>query len=243
MTNPKDTFEKLLEELQSEAKLHPKDMNKDYAELTLQYFLEHERSTEDHDIWRECHMLEEMIAILNRKYHAYNPHKAWEIKMKRLIAEGNVDAYFEYCQAVDCEGRTDEEIDNSRIIMYPFIERRDLEIWAAENYLRDTWGIQRKKQATTPLEQGVQEVKDSGNPNPILTYKELQTEFEDADYDAVKQAAARGINDGLIKGDPPWHLGGIAQKYQIVSFTILEKKTRPTPASCEYQKIDHERDQ
>jgi hypothetical protein len=241
MTSPKKTFENLQRELQQETRLQPKDRSKEYEELTLQHFQEHDRTVEDHGLWRECHMLEEMIAILNRRYLAINPHKKRQLELKQLSRESALEIYVEYQQEVDDEGRSAEEIDNRINTMYPDIERRDLEIQAAENYLSTTWGIQRKKQTTTPPEQRVHEEKASKNPNPILTYKELRNEFWKNDHNAVKEAVTRGISQGL-KGAKkrPWLLKGIASEYQIAEAEIRHGFDKPTPSSCKYQKTHQE---
>jgi hypothetical protein len=244
MTSPKETFEKLQRELQRENRLQPKERSKKHKELTLHLFHKHGRTAEDHDLWRECHMLEEMIAILDRRYLALNQHKKRQLEFKQLSRdpETALKIHIEYQQEVDEEGRTAEEIDNSMTTRYPNIERRSLEAQAAENYLSKTWGIQRK-QATTPPEQGVQAVKESGNPNPILTYKELRKEFGDADYAAVKQAVDRAIADGPTEGGglptekQPWPIKGIAYQYQIVEARTREGRSKPTPSVCRYQKI------
>lgn len=245
MTNPKETFENLLRGLQEENRLQPKDRSKEYEGQTLHLFHKHGITTEDHDLWRECYMLEEMIAILNRRYWALNPHKKRQLEFKQLSRDPETafEIAIKYQEEVNEEGRNDEEIDNSMSTRYPHIERRSLEVQAAENYLSKTWGIQWKKQANTPLEQGIQEDKESGNPNPILTYKELQREFGDADYDAVKQAVHRAIADGLTEGEglptekQPWPIKGIAYQYQIVEARTREGRGKPTPSVCRYQKI------
>ena len=54
MTNPDNNFKVLQDELRKEARLEPKNRSKEYENLTLQYFLEYGRRTEDHDLWREC---------------------------------------------------------------------------------------------------------------------------------------------------------------------------------------------
>ena len=246
MTTPKQMFENLLDELQRETRLNPKERNKDHQDHTLQFFLEHGRKTEEHDIWRECRMTEEMIAILNRRFLALNPHKKKELEFNRLQSESSFDIFSKYQQEIDDEGRSDEETDKSLATMYPNVERRDLEIQAAENYLSATWGFKRTKQTTTPPEQGVHEEEDSNNPNPILTYKELKREFRRADYAAVKQAVDRAIADGLAKGEGlakekrPWPVKGVADQYQIVNAGIREGRNKPTPAACKYQKIHSE---
>jgi hypothetical protein len=243
MTTPKQMLENLLDELQRETRLNPKERNKEHQDHTLQFFLEHGRKTEEHDLWRECRMTEEMIAILNRRFFALNPHKKKELELRQPQSTSSFDVVSKYQQEIDDEGRSDEEADKSLTTMYPDIERRDLEIQAAENYLRTTWGIQRTKQTTTPPEQCAHEAKESNNPNPILTYKELHKEFRNADYDAVKEAVTRGISKGLDEGRRrPWPLKGIADKYQIVKAEIRNGFDKPTPASCKYQKIYQESD-
>lgn len=240
MTNPKEMFENLQRKLQQETRLQPKDRNKEYEELTLQQFQEHNRTAEDHDLWRECHMLEEMIAILNRRYLALNPHNKRQLEFKQLSEESAFEIYVNYQQEVDDKGRSAEEIDNRIPTMYPDAERRNLEIQAAENYLSTTWGIQRKKQTTTPPEQRVHEEKANKNPNPILTYKELKNEFWKSDHNAVKEAVTRGISQGLKGAKRPWPLKGIASEYQIVEAKTRDGFDKPTPSSCKYQKTHQE---
>jgi len=172
MTDPKETFERLQCELRQETKLQPKNRSKKYEELTLQHFLEHGRSTEDHDLWRECHMLEEMIAILNRRYLALNPHKRTELELKQISSESTFDIFSKYQEEVDEEGRSDEEVDDNMATMHPDLKRSELEILAAENYLNKTWGTQRKRRAnTTSPEQRVDEPKAGKNPNPPVSGK------------------------------------------------------------------------
>lgn len=245
MTNPKETFENLQRALQEENRLQPKDRSKEYEELTLQRFQDHGRTTEDHDLWRECHMLEEMIAILDRRYWALNPHKKRQLEFKRLSRE-SASAFHEiheYQEEVDDKGRTDEEIDNSMTTRYPSIERRDLEIQAAENYLHATRAINQKQTAPNISIQEVTAKNKDLNANPKMSWKEFADELKkDFHSDTtIRKSVERCISDNHGKRPDPWPIGGCASDYQIVDPEIKSTKDHPTPAFCKYQRISQDK--
>ena len=245
MTNPKESFESLQRALQEEKRLQPKARSNEYEEITLQRFQEHGRTTEDHDLWRECHMLEEMIAILDRRYLALNPHKKRQLEFKRLSRESAsaFEIHIKYQQEVDDEGRADEEIDNSMTTRYPAIERRDLEIQAAENYLHATRAIARKQATPKTTQQEITVGNKSQNTNPKMSWKEFADELKkDFQSDTtIRNAVKRCISDNYGKQPDPWPIGGCASEYQIVDPKIKSNKEHPTPAVCKYQRISQDK--
>lgn len=121
MTNPNETFEALRHELLKEAGMEPKGRSREYENLTLEYFLEHGRKTEDHDLWRECYILEEMLAIMDRRFMVLNPHKTREQELYQAPAGANgkwseeqLSAVLRYEQDVDQDGRSEKEVDGGR---------------------------------------------------------------------------------------------------------------------------------
>jgi len=244
MTNPKKTFENMQRALQKEKEWPLKDRIKEYEALTLQRFQEHGRTAEDHDLWRECHMLEEMIAILSRRYWALNPHKKRQLEFKRLSKESaSALEIHEYQQEVDDEGRTDEEIDNSITTRYPAIERRDLEIQAAENYLHATRVTTGKQKTPKTTQQDIAIENKSQNANPKMSWKEFAGELKkDFHSDTtIRNAVRRCISDNHGKQPEPWPIGGCASKYQIVDPKVKSNKDHPTPAVCKYQRISQDK--
>ena len=249
MTNPDNNFKVLQDELRKEASLEPKNRSKEYENLTLQYFLEYGRRTEDHDLWRECHMLEEMVAIMDRRFMALNPHKRRQQELNQILAGASKKlndkqfvALHEYEEEVGNEGYSQMEADSEQATLYPDVRRHDIEIQAAENYLEATWGIRRKH---TPTELAADDLPDKitkKNPNPILNLRELIKELEKVGYEdsAARTETTRSINKWFGKRKHPWPIGGCAAEYQIVESEIKEGKDKPTPAWCKYQKIYRE---
>ena len=243
MTCPKEAFENLKRELQQETRLQPKDRSKEYERITLQHFLERGRRAEDHDLWRECHMIEEMIAILNRRYLALNPHKKRQLELKQLSRESAFETHVRYQQEVDDEGRSTEEIDNRMATMYPCVERRDLEIQAAENYLHATRAIARKQIMPKTNRQDTAVESEDPNANPKMSWKEFADELKkDFHSDTtIRNAVKRCISDNHGKQPDPWPIGGCASEYQIVDPKIKSNKDHPTPAFCKYQRISQDK--
>lgn len=246
MTSPKQTFESLCGELRREVNLKAENRSREFEVLTLDYFLEHGRKTEDHDLWRDCHMLEEMIAIMDRKFLARNPQIENRLRLKRRLEELAPDQeseqmriLHEYTDEVDEDGRTQQEIDGKKKAEYPDIDRRTLELQAAENYLHTRWGIKRKRADNTSPRKVARQKESSENTNPILSYKELQRELQKSfhTHGAVKEAVTRAISDGREIGDPPWPMGGCAKGYRITTAESKKGFDHPTPSACKFQKI------
>jgi hypothetical protein len=250
MTNPDKTFEALKDELSRETRLEPKERSREHENATLQYFLDHGKRTEDHDLWRECYMHEEMLAIMDRRFMALNPHKGRHQELNQAPAEAKgkwseeqFNALHKYEQEVDQEGSSLKELDGKCTTRDPAISRQELEVQAAENYLDEIWGIKRKQTAKAPTQHKKHKRAIELNPNPELSFRELQRELQMAhnSYKAITEAAVRAIKKGLeLREDPPWPMEACAAKYQIVKAKPKKGKDHPTPAACKYQKIYEE---
>jgi hypothetical protein len=245
VATPINALKLLKDAIEKEARLEPKLRCHKYRRETLDYFLTCKKTTEDHDLWRECFMHEEMLAILNRRFNALNPHKKGEAEYETALAEGLIsisDKQFQilyrYTQEVDESGRTQEETDKTAITKLPNLTQLELELQAAENYIAIKWEIARKRPPEKEAEESKGK-KQSTNPNPVLDWSELLKELETPNVSAntISRAIGRSISNGQKKGSPPWAIGGCASEYQIVDDPIKENQQRPTSASCKYQKI------
>jgi hypothetical protein len=88
----------------------------------------------------------------------------------------------------------------------------------------------------------IQQKVKAKNPYPVIGHTELQTELQKShnSYEAIKQAVKRAIEEGQETGNPPWPMRGCAAEYRIVKSEIKKGRSKPTPASCKYQKIYRE---
>ena len=194
-------------------------------------------------------MLAEMLAILNRRFLALNPHKRREAELKEILTSATAplgsdhfEMLYKYEQEIDLDGRTEQEIDGTTT-RYPNIGRPELEILAAENYLYATWGIARKQATRQASQQEANDKSKSQNTNPLLSWKEFKGELKESFHSdtAISKAAQRSIEDYHGKQEDPWPMGGCASEYQIVDPEIRKNKDRPTPSSCKYQKISQDK--
>ena len=245
MTTPRNAFERLQDEIYKEAKLEYKLRSIKYRKETLDYFLTHKKTTEDHDLWRECFMHEEMLAILSRRFNALNPHKKGEAEYEAALAESFNDMpdkqyqiLYRYTQEIDEDGRTQEDIDKITTTKYPNLSRLELEVQAAENYIAIKWGIARKQSSEKEAEESKSKERIT-NQNPVLNWSELLKVLESPNVsaDTIGKAVGRSISKGHKRVSTPWTIGGCASGYQIVDNPVKDNKERPTPASCKYQKI------
>ena len=190
-------------------------------------------------------MHEEMLAILNRRFNALNPHKKGEAEYEAALAESLISTsdeqfqiLYRYTQEVNEDGRTQEEIDKMTITKFPNLSRLELEAQAAENYIATKWEIARKQPPEKEAEESKGK-KQSTNPNPVLDWKGLLKDLENPNisHDTIRKAVKRSIIDGQKNGRPPWAIGGCASEYQIVDSQAKANIGHPTPGSCKYQKI------
>jgi len=236
-------YEQLLKEIQADANKEPKDKKTEYSQFTLDYFLKHDRTTEDHDIWRECYMHDELLRIMNRRFMALNPHHKRQSEITAELKDGqlNEDKWkimYEYEQEVDDEGLTQKEIDDATKLRYPSINRRELEMQAAENYINAKWGTTRKLQVVNKEPEGENQI-NIDNPNPVLNWENYKNQVvNDLNNDSKERnAVQRSIRKYYNKQPPPWPIRERESEYQIVEYSIDEKYGHPTPLYCKFQKI------
>jgi hypothetical protein len=243
METNKKTYELLLKEINAELNTEPKDRKAEYTQYTLDYFLNHDRTTEDHDLWRECYMHEELLGIMDRRFMALNPHFKRQSKIMAALKDDklNKDKWkilYEYEQEVDEERRTQKEIDASTKLRYPSINKRELEIQAAENYINAKWGTGRRIQV---VEKEPEEecLINTVNTNPVLSWQNYKNQvMNNLNSDSKERnAVQRSIEKYFNKQPLPWPIRERESEYQIVDYGNHEKRGRPTPRYCKYQKI------
>lgn len=245
MKNSGETFDELLKEISQELKLEPRQRGDEYAELTLKYFLKRGRSSEEHTIWRECHMHEEMSAILSRRFLQLNPHIERQIQIReaseQMVAKDD-QAYaklVEYEQEIDLSGNSQRELDDKAKTKQPKTSRKELELQAAENYIFNKWQTRSSHADSTTESSIIEKLERNKDIIPEITFAQLKEELEKEHYsqDAIRKAIERAIKDSCNKKKKlPWEIGGCASEYQITAVEPKESRTLPTPRSCKYQK-------
>jgi hypothetical protein len=112
MTEEERQFSLLCIEIQAEIELQPKDRNNEHTKATLEQFLQCKRNRDEHDQWRECYMLSEILDIIKRRYQELNPHRARQTRIESGIASW--EEKYEYTQEIDDTGISQEEADRQR---------------------------------------------------------------------------------------------------------------------------------
>jgi len=237
------TYEQLLKEIEVEANTEPKFRNAEYVQYTLDFFLKHDKTTEDHDLWRECYMHEELLGIMNRRFMALNPHCKRQSEIKAALKDdqlngGNFIMLCKYEQEVDTEGYTQKEIDVATKLRYPSINRRELEMQAAENYINAKWGTTRRIQMVEKEPEEENQI-NIDNPHPVLDWENYRNQVVNKLNSDTKErnAVQRSIAKYFNKRPLPWPIGRRESEYQIVDYDINDKYDHPTPLYCKYQKI------
>ncbi len=245
MTTPSNAFELLQDEIQKEAKLESKHRSIEYRKETLEYFLEHQKTTADHDLWRECFMHEGMLVILNQRFDALNPHKKGEVEYESALAgsfndmpDKKFQILYGYTQEVDENWGSQEEIDKATTTKQPNISRLELEVQAAEKYIVATWGIAKKQPSRIDAEERKSR-KPVANLNPVLNWEELKEELgsPNISVNSINKNVERNVKRCYKKVCLPWAIGGCVSEYQIVGHQLKDGIDHPTPDSCKYQKI------
>ena len=114
----KKQYEELLEEVLKEKGKQISQRNQEYFDETLKLFVQARRSHIEHSNWRDADMLPAMFVILATKHRQLNP---W--------------IYEQYCYEDYPEFDPEPRIVQTEI--YPGLDRRALEILAADQYLME----------------------------------------------------------------------------------------------------------
>jgi hypothetical protein len=236
MTNEKANFEFLFNDIKRDQSLCVKDRNHDFAGSTLAYFNQCSKGADDHELWRECYMQEEMIKILKQRYYALNPHL---LRLAKFRTEANLYEQMKYQQEVDDDGLTELRRDLRANTRYPNLDRKKLELLAAENYIYNNWGIR----ATGRAHNAEECTSDKGiarvNTNPVLTWRQFLKEFNPKfdEPGTIRKEVQRCTEEHYGNSDLPWAIGARAEGYLIVGMGEFRKnKNHPTPSVCKYQK-------
>jgi len=125
----KKQYEELLQEVLKEEGKQISQRNQEYFDETLKLFVQARRSLIEHSNWRDADMLQTMFEILATKHRRLNPWK-----------------YEEYRFEDDPEFDPEPKIEQTEI--YPGLDRRALEILAADQYLIEENKTESKAEAT-----------------------------------------------------------------------------------------------
>ena len=127
----KKQYEELLQEVLKEEGKQISQRNQEYFDETLKLFVQARRSLIEHRNWRDADMLQTMFEILATKHRQLNPWK-----------------YEQYCYEGDPEFDPEPEIEKKEI--YPGLDRRTLEILAADQYLAHNAKTDAKEEVRRP---------------------------------------------------------------------------------------------
>jgi hypothetical protein len=143
-------------------------------------------------------------------------------------------------QEIDDEGKSQHEHAAKWTPRYPVHLREDLEVWAAEEYVKQ---LNMSKKSRHDLNQTSINQRKAPHPNgnPSIKFETLRKALEKERHSraAVEQAVKRCIAKNKGK-ECPWRMQGCASQYQIINAPIRDGRDKPTPGSCFYQKIDQE---
>jgi hypothetical protein len=163
---PKDTYEALLTTLLEENYKEYNKRNHEYYSDTLNLFNKAGETDSVHHLWRHKYMIQEMISILTSHERTQNWWKYEEF-----------DSY------------PDPELDLEQYInseVYPSIARKDLELMAAQEYIKETKGI------LIPLPNHTQEAIVTPEDNKTSNYQlenKLKTEGEEINFSQIAKKA------------------------------------------------------
>jgi L-rhamnose mutarotase len=155
----KDAYDALLTTLSEENYKEYNKRNHEYYSDTLNLFNKAGETDSVHHLWRHKYMIQEMISILTSHERTQNWWKYEEF-----------DSY------------PDPELDLEQYInseVYPSIARKDLELMAAQEYIKETKGI------LIPLPNHTQEAIVTPEDNKTSNYQlenKLKTEGEEINF-------------------------------------------------------------
>ena len=158
---PKDTYEALLTTLLEENNKGYNERNQEYYSDTLNLFNKAGEIDSLHHLWRHEYMIQSMISILINHERRQNPWKYEEIEFPIW----------------DDPAQDPEPYINVEV--FPSIARKELELMAAQEYIKKTKGI------LIPLPNPTQEAIVTPEDNKISNYQlenKLKTEGEEINF-------------------------------------------------------------
>jgi hypothetical protein len=246
----KNKYECLLNEVIHEINKQPIERNTEYLLDTQKLFEGNGIGLVEHRKWRDTEMLASMLAILHKQFQSLNPLKQLknQIDQDTSMLKDESDKFqmlYKYEQEIDQEGKTIKENAEGSKILYPNFNRKDLELLAADDYLKRSFAQSPSNSETRSYEnEQITHKSWRENTNPRLTYRQM---IEDLSREpvfsknTVDTAIRRCIKD-IIKNDLklPKEISrnGLMDDYQLVGLgPIVAPSTYPSPSACIYQKI------
>ena len=163
---PKDTYEALLTTLLEENNKGYNERNQEYHSDTLNLFNEAGETDSEHHLWRNEYMIQEMISILTSHERRQNPWK-YEVFSSYHDPEQDPEPYI-------------------NVEVFPSIARKDLELMAAQEYIKETKGI--LIPLPYPTQQAIVIPEDNKTSNYQLENK-LKTEGEEINFSQLAKKA------------------------------------------------------
>jgi hypothetical protein len=129
-----NSFRSLLQEIEREVHLEPRNRSSEHFSKTLAIFEAADIDELDHEIWRQCLMLPAMLEILRYDFFDLNPILREAAYIATLQPDDPRVAYWQ--QEIDDDGYTQEELAARYIPVYPSYTREELEIYVARKHTK-----------------------------------------------------------------------------------------------------------
>ena len=155
----KDAYEALLTTLSEENNKGYNERNQEYYSDTLNLFNTAGETDSVHHLWRHEYMIQEMISILTSHECRQNTWK-YEVFSSYHDPEQDPEPYI-------------------NVEVFPSIARKDLELMAAQEYIKETKGI--LIPLPNPTQEAIVTPEDNKTSNHQLEYK-LKTEGEEINF-------------------------------------------------------------
>ena len=155
----KDEYEALLTTLFEEKNRELSERDQQYFNDTLNLFNKAGETDSEHHLWRHEYMIQEMISILTSHERRQNPWK-YELFSSYHDPEQDPEPYI-------------------NVEVFPSIARKDLELMAAQEYIKETKGI--LIPLPNPTQEAIVTPEDNKTSNHQLEYK-LKTEGEEINF-------------------------------------------------------------
>ena len=163
---PKDTYEALLSTLLEENNKGYNERNQEYFNDTLNLFNKAGETDSVHHLWRHEYMIQEMISILTSHECRQN---TWKYEVFSSYHDPEQDPE-----------------PNINVEVFPSIARKDLELMAAQEYIKETKGI--LMPLPNPTQEAIVTPEDNKTSNHQLEYK-LKTEGEEINFSQIAKKA------------------------------------------------------
>ena len=169
----KEAYEALLTTLSEENNKGYNEQNQEYYSDTLNLFNKAGEIVIEHEKWRRIHMLQDMVSILIDFHYELN---IWKYKEPDIYndPEQDLEPY-----------NNDPEQDLERYInveKFPYIMRKDLEMMAAQRYIKKTTGIYIP--LPNPAEEIITDREENQTNDYLLKYK-LETEGKEISFNEL----------------------------------------------------------